>query len=70
VPPYGLVGPVGRKSLIFDDAVVFGMEILAGKNRELRCFLHCSLLLNEVVPGGVFWDVGMYMYRHRQAIHR
>jgi hypothetical protein len=40
------------KSNIIGDAVVFGTEILAGKYRELRCALHCCLLLNEF-RGGV-----------------
>jgi hypothetical protein len=41
VPPCGLVWPVRRERLIFGDAVVFGTEILAGKNPERRCVSPC-----------------------------
>jgi hypothetical protein len=38
-------GPCKERVIyIFGDAVVFGMEILAGKNRELRCVLHCCVI--------------------------
>jgi hypothetical protein len=39
-----------KKFNIFGDAVVFGMESLAGKNRELRCVSPCFLLLNDADP--------------------